>query len=123
MTEPSNSALYTALAYHRACTSHDVEQAMRHIAPGIVCRAPAGAVIGADAFRSFMGRFSQLLIRSELIAAFGDTQTALLIYNTETVSVKNAAAAEYVTVNDNLIVEMTIIFDQAPFDAALDQRS
>ena len=123
MTEPSNSALYTALAYHRACTSRDVEQAMSHISPDIVCRAPAGPVIGADAFRAFMGRFSQLWIRSELIAAFGNTQTAVLVYNTEPGPVKNAAAAEYLTVNDNLIVEMTIIYDQAPFTAALNQES
>ena len=87
-----------------------------------MCRAPAGPVIGADAFRAFMGPLSQLLIRSEVIAAFGNTQTAVLIDNTETVSVKNAAVAEYLTVNDNLIVEMTIIFDQASFDAAVDQH-
>ena len=122
MTEPSNSALYTALAYHRACTSRDVEQAMSHISPDIACRAPAGPVIGADAFRAFMGRFSQLWIGSELIAAFGNTHSAVLIYNTETGPV-NATVAEYLSVNDNLIVEMTIIYDQAPFDAALDQQS
>ena len=122
MTEPSNSALYTALAFHRACAGRDVEQAMSHIAQDIVCRAPAGPVIGADAFRALMRPLSQLLIPSEVIAAFGNTQTAVLIYNTETVSVKNAAVAEYLTVNDNLIVEMTIIFDQTSFDAALDQH-
>jgi hypothetical protein len=118
MTEPSNSALYTALAYHRAWTNHDFDQAMIHIAPDIVCQAPAGPVIGADAFRAFMAPFSELLIRSELIAAFGDTQTAVLIYNTETAQVKNAPAAEYHTVQDNQIVQMTIIFDRTPFDAA-----
>jgi len=35
----------------------------------------------------------------------------------------NAAAAEYLTVNDDLIVEMTIIYDQASIDGALDQQS
>ena len=32
--------------------------------------------------------------------------------------VKNAPAAEYLTVRDGLIVGMRIIFDRAPFDAA-----
>ena len=86
------------------------------------CAGPVGPVIGADALRAFMGRFSQLWIRSELIAAFGNTHSAVLIYNTETGPV-NAAAAEYLTVNDNLIVEMTIIYDQASIDGALDQQS
>ena len=83
MTEGSASALYTALAYHRAWTSHDFERAMTYIAPGIVCHAPAGPIIGAAAFRGFMGPFSQILTRTELIAAFGDTRTAVLIYDTE----------------------------------------
>ena len=118
MTEPSNSALYTALAYHRAWTSHDVDQAMTHIAADIVCRAPAGPVIGAGAFRAFMGPFSELVIRSELIAAFGDTHTAVLFYDTDTVPVQNAPAAEYLTINEGKIVRMTIIFDRTPFDSA-----
>ena len=118
MTEGSASALYTALAYHRAWTSHDFERAMTYIAPGIVCHAPAGPIIGAAAFRGFMGPFSQILTRTELIAAFGDTRTAVLIYDTDTVPVQNAPAAEYLTINDGQIVRMTIIFDRAPFDAA-----
>lgn len=84
----------------------------------IVCHAPAGLIIDADAFRGFMGPFSQILTRSELIAAFSDTQTAVVIYDTDTVPVQNAPAAEYLTINDGLIVRMTIIFDRAPFDAA-----
>src|SRR6478672_9325280 len=115
MTETSVPALYTALAYHRAWTSHDFDQAMTYIAPGIVCHAPTGPIIGADAFRGFMGPFSQILTRSELIAAFGDTQTAVLIYTTDTIPVQNAPAAEYLTINNGQIVRMTIIFDQAPF--------
>ena len=39
-TETSGSALYTALAYHRAWTSHDFDQAMTYIAPESFCHAP-----------------------------------------------------------------------------------
>ena len=55
------------------------------IAPTIVCLAPAGQLDGADAFRGFMGPFAQILTRSELIAAFGDADTAVLIYDTDTI--------------------------------------
>jgi SnoaL-like domain len=118
MTENSSSALYTALAYHRAWTSRDFERAMTYIAPDIVCHAPAGPVVGADAFRGFMGPFCQILTRSELIAAFGHGTAAVLIYDTDTVPVQNATAAEYLTVSHGHIIAMTIIFDRAPFDAA-----
>ena len=118
MTAETGSALYVALAYHRAWTSHDFERAMTYIAPDIVCLAPAGRIVGADAFRAFMGPFSQILTRSELLSAFGDRDTAVLIYDTDTIPVQNAPAAEYLTVRDGRITQMRIIFDRAPFDAA-----
>jgi hypothetical protein len=118
MTEAAGSALYVALAYHRAWTTHDFELAMTYIAPDIVCQAPAGPIVGADAFRAFMGPFSQILTRSELFSAFGDRTTAVLFYDTDTIPVQHAPAAEQLTVRNGLIVEMRIIFDRAPFDAA-----
>lgn len=70
--------------------------------------------VGADAFRGFLGPFSKILTRSGLIAAFGGTDSAVLIYDTDTVSVQNAPAAEYLTIRDGQIVRMKIIFDRAP---------
>jgi SnoaL-like domain len=76
MTESTSPALRTALAYHRAWTSHDFPRAMTYIAADIVCHAPAGRLDGADAFRGFMGPFVEILTGSSLIAAFGDDTTA-----------------------------------------------
>ncbi len=118
MTEKSSPALDTALAYHRAWTSHDFDQAMTYIAEDIVCDAPAGRIEGAEAFRAFMGPFAQILTASNLIAAFGDDQTALLMYDTETVPVKSAPGSECVTVRDGTITHIRIVFDRAPFEAA-----
>jgi SnoaL-like domain len=118
MTESSGSALETALAYHRAWTSHDFELAMTYVAEDIVCRAPSGRLDGADAFRGFMGPFVSILTKSNLTAAFGDDETAVLIYDTDTVPVKDAPGAECLTVRDGKIRHMRIIFDRLPFDAA-----
>lgn len=118
MSESSSAALETALAYYRAWTSHDFEQAMTHIAADIVCEAPAGRLDGADAFRGFMGPFAQIVTRSEVLAAFGDERTAVLVYDTVTVPVKNAPGAECLTVEGGKITHMRIIFDRAPFEAA-----
>ena len=51
-------------------------------------------------------------------AGLGDAQTAVVMYDTDTVAVKDAPAAECVTVRNGVIVHMRIIFDRAPFDAA-----
>jgi len=118
MTETISPALRIALAYFQAWTSHDLDKAMGYIADDIVCDAPAGRLEGADAYRGFMGPFVQILTGSELIAAFGDGQTALIMYDTETVPVKSAPAAECVTVTDGKITYSRFVFDRAPFDAA-----
>lgn len=118
MTGSTSPALDVALAYHQAWTSQDLEKAMSYIADDIVCDAPAGRLEGAAAYREFMGPFVQMLTGSKLIAAFGDRQTALVMYDTETVLVKSAPGAECVTVNDGRITYSLFVFDRAPFEAA-----
>lgn len=118
MTEQSTAALDIALAYHRAWTSHDFDQAMTYIAEDIVCQAPAGRLDGADAFRGFMGPFAQILTRSNVVAAFGDDEKAVLMYDIDTVPVQDAPGAECLVVENGKITHMRIIFDRLPFDAA-----
>ena len=118
MTETTSPALRIALAYYQAWTSHDLDRAMSYIADDIICDAPGGQLAGAAAYRGFLGPFVQILTGSELLAAFGDKQTALIMYDTETVPVKSAPGAECVTVTDGKITYSRFIFDRAPFDAA-----
>lgn len=80
-------ALKTALAYYQAWTSHDLDTAMSYIADDIVCDAPAGRLEGAEAYRGFMGPFVRMLTSSTMIAAFGDDETALVMYDSGTVPV------------------------------------
>ena len=118
MTNTTSPALRTTLAYYQAWTSHDLEKAMSYIADDFVCDAPAGRMEGAEAYRGFIGPFMQIVTGSKLIAAFGDDETALVMYDTETVPVKSAPGAEYVTIKDGKITYSRFIFDRAPFDAA-----
>jgi ketosteroid isomerase-like protein len=118
MTDTTSPALRTALAYYHAWTNHDLDTAMNHIADDIICDAPAGRLEGAEAYRAFMGPFVQILTAASLIAAFGDDDTAVVVYDTETVPVKSAPGAECVTVRNGKITYSRFIFDRAPFDAA-----
>jgi hypothetical protein len=114
MTSP---ALQIALAHHRAWTGKDLDLAMRYIADDVVCDAPAGRVAGNQGYREFLAPFAErLLIRAEMIAAFGDDSTAMLMYDTETIAAKSAPAAECVTVRDGKIVYNRFVFDRTPFD-------
>lgn len=118
MTDSTSPAVQVALAYYQAWTSHDVDTAMSHIAADIGCQSPGGLIEGAAAFRGFIGPFAQMVNGSKLIAAFGDDTTAVVMYDTETVPVKDAPGAECVTVADGKITHMRIIFDRLPFETA-----
>lgn len=118
MSETTSKALETALRYFRSWTARDFDRAMTFLAPGLVCHTPNGGINGAEAFRGFMEPFSRILVRAELVAAFGDDRTALLMYDTQTVLVPDAPGAECLTVEDGLITEIKIIFDRVPFAAA-----
>ena len=118
MTETISPALRTALAYYQAWTSHDLDKALSYIADDIICDAPAGRLEGAEAYRAFLGPFVQILTSAKMIAAFGDDETALVMYDTETVPVQSAPGAECVTVKNGKITHSRFVFDRAPFDAA-----
>ena len=118
MTEQNRTALRTALAYHEAWTGKDLDRAMSYIADDIVCDAPAGRLTGAEAYRHFMAPFVQILREATMLAAFGDERTAVVVYDTATVPVPSAPAAEWVTVEGGRITYSRFIFDRAPFDAA-----
>ena len=123
MTDTTSPALQTALAYYQAWTSHDVDKAMNYIADNIVCDLPGGRLEGANAYRGFLGPLVQNLTGAQMIAAFGDDRTALVMYDTQTVPVKDAPGAECVTVTDGKITNSRLVFDQAPFDAAQNAAS
>jgi ketosteroid isomerase-like protein len=118
MTEHPGPALEVALAYYRAWTGKDLEAALRHLADDVVCDAPAGRIQGVEAYRRFLGPFAQLLIDSELLAAFGDDSTAVLVYDTRTPPVPSGPGAECLTVRDGKIVHNRFIFDRLPFETA-----
>ena len=118
MTDPTSPALRIALAYFDAWTGKDMDEAMRHVADDVVCDAPAGRLEGAEAYRAFLEPFTKIVVSASMIAAFGDDETALMMYDTETVPVKSAPGAECVTVRDGKIRYNRFLFDRAPFDAA-----
>jgi hypothetical protein len=118
VTQDPSTALTVALAYYHAWTGKDVDRAMTYVADDIVCEAPTGRIEGVEGFRQFMAPFAQMLTGSEVIAAFGDDETALLMYNPHTTLVEDAPSAECFTVKGGRIVHSLLVFDRTPFDAA-----
>jgi hypothetical protein len=95
-----------------------MDRAMTYVADDMVCEAPSGRIQGAEAFHRFLAPFAQMLTGADLIAAFGDDQTAVVVYNPHTTLVADAPAAERFTVRDGRIVHDLLVVDRIPFDAA-----
>src|SRR5262249_48464237 len=76
MTDPSTPpTLVTALAYHQAWTTHDLDKAMTYIADDITCDAPGARISGAQAYRDFLGGVMAQLTGVPTAAAVGAATT------------------------------------------------
>jgi hypothetical protein len=118
MTDSTSPALRVALAYYEAWTAKDVDGAMALLADDVVCEAPAGRIEGVDGYRAFLGPFAGMLISATLIAAYGDQDQALIMYDTASPLVPSAPGAECLTVRDGRIVHCRFLFDRLPFELA-----
>ena len=67
--------------------------------------------------------FVEILEHAELIAAFGDEQTAVVMYDTKTIPVPSAPGAECLTVENGKITRSRFVFNRAPFQAARENAS
>ena len=105
MTESAGRAVETALAYNNAWRHEDLDRTMTFIADDVVCDAPAGRIEGARAYRGFVEPFFEVLRDAEL-TAFGDDETAVLLYETETVPPPSAPIAGYFTVEGGKITRI-----------------
>ncbi|HEX5534908.1 MAG TPA: nuclear transport factor 2 family protein [Actinomycetales bacterium] len=116
--EGAAAAVTAALEYYTAWTQRDIDGALSRLAEHVVCEAPAGRIEGREAMRGFMGPFAESLTGAELVAAFGDDETALIMYDTTTRAVAHAPGAECHTVVDGQITHIRMIFDRLPFEQA-----
>lgn len=108
-------ALRVALEYFEAWASKDLETALGFVADDVVCDAPVGKIEGVEAYRAFMAPFVESLETASLIAAFGDEETAVVVYDTRTKPVPSAPGAEAVVVRDGKIARSRFVFDRLPF--------
>lgn len=111
----TGTPLQSALAYHRAWTSGDLDGAMAYVADDIICRAPDGVITGKDAYRAYLRDFVQIMTGLTDVAAFGDEEQVLLFYYPHTATTSTAPAAEHFTIRDGQIGESLLVFDRLSF--------
>ena len=110
--------LEIALAYYQAWSGKDLDRALTYVDEHVVCHAPPGRLDGIEAYRAFLTPFIAGLLGTTLLGAFGDEETAMLLYDSTTTLVPSAPGAELVTVSGGKIVRSHFVFDRLPFHLA-----
>jgi SnoaL-like protein len=120
-TSVGRKPLEVAMAYHQAWTSKNVDDALSYVADDIACDSPTGHLQGLEQYRPFLANFAPIVKGYDMIAALGDEDTAILVYDLHTIPVSSGLVCECFTVSQGRITRNRLIFDQTPYTAARQQ--
>lgn len=117
MNKSTSPALQVALAYHEAWKNLDHASAMKVVADNVVSETPSGLIEGGAALHKSETEFASMLTGATMVAAFGDENTALLMYYTHTRPVPSVLSSKYFTVENGKITGIKGLFDKSVFGA------
>ena len=100
-----------AIAFTRAWTSHDMAAAAHYVADDVVFEGPMTQTTGAQAYLEALSRFAQTVTRMRLIAALGDDEGAMIMYEVETGQAGVLRAGEHFVVRESQIHRDMLVFD------------
>jgi ketosteroid isomerase-like protein len=103
-----------AAAYYMAWTAGDFDEMMTWVADDIVCETPSGLLAGPRSFRKFWVDFvTRMVKRVDLIALYGDVDSAMIVYSCDLVCADDQHVAEWIRIRDGKIVHSLMIYDRA----------
>ncbi|HEX8037454.1 MAG TPA: nuclear transport factor 2 family protein [Ktedonobacterales bacterium] len=103
--------LAIGLAFTQAWTSHDMDTAASYVAHDIVFDGPMNHTTGDKAYMEALTRFASTVTGLKILAAFGDDQQALIMYEVTTTPFGPIPSAELLTIKDGKIQADRLIFD------------
>jgi hypothetical protein len=115
MADMNGMAAKVARAYFDAMATKNIEGVIALTASNVTCDSPVGQLSGIEAYRGFQEGFGRMLEKLTLRAVFGDDAQAVLVYVADTLPVKGAYVAEYLTVKAGKITSNRVIYDGVPF--------
>lgn len=112
-----------AIAFTEAWTSHDMTAAARYVAQHVAFEGPMTQAEGLQAYIEGLTRFAQMVTGLKLLAALGDDQRAMIMYDVTTVSFGTLRAAEDFVIRDGEITHDTLVFDTHEIRKARDTHA
>jgi ketosteroid isomerase-like protein len=102
-----------AAAYYTAWTAGDFDELMKWVSDDVVCETPSGLLAGARSFRKFWVDFATRMVkRVELIALFGDIDSAVILYSCDLACAVDQRMAELIRIRHGRISHSLMIYDR-----------
>ena len=109
-----------AAAYYTAWTAGDFDEVMKWVADDVVCETPSGLLAGARSFRKFWVDFVTRMVKHvELIALFGDIDSAVILYSCDLACAVDQRVAEWIRIRHGKISHSLMIYDRAEVSSFL----
>jgi limonene-1,2-epoxide hydrolase len=115
--QSEGKAVQIAKTYIEAVANNNVDTIISVSADDVVCTSPIGRITGTQKFREFHDGFARMIKKVTVLAAYGDDNQAVLVYNADTHPVPNAVTAELIKVKNGKIASTEVIYDATPFAA------
>lgn len=112
MTDSKAAAI--GAGYFAAWSARDVDKATEYLTDDVEIIAPNGTFSGHLGYHEFMDGFVQMLTGVTEFTIFGDDTTALVWYDTHLQPVPSLVAGERITLREDKIARIEIVFDQMP---------
>ena len=110
--------LAVALAFTEAWTGHDLTTAAGYLAEDVVFDGPMNHSTGAEAYLAGLATFARAVAGMRIVAALGDDEQSLVMYEVTTGPFGTLRCAERFTVTDGKIRTDTLTFDTYPVRSA-----
>jgi hypothetical protein len=103
--------LEIALAFTKAWTHHNLEEAAKYVAEDVVFDGPMQQSSGSEAYLEGLTRLSGDVTNYALIAAYGDQKEALMMYELTMSSGVVLTCAKHLVIQGGTIRHDTLTFD------------
>lgn len=106
------------VAFTKAWSSHDLTSAAAYLADDVAFDGPGGHSEGTNAYLEVLTPFAQRVTGMRIIAALGDNDQALIMYEVTIGPSVTVTCAEHLTIRDGKIQADRLTFDTAAARAA-----
>ena len=103
--------LEIAVAFTQAWTGHGVPKAAEYVSEDVVFEGPLGQTTGSAAYLKGLAGLARDVTGFKMLAAYGDGDQALLMYDLTTRSYGNLTCAKLLTVRNGKIERDKLTFD------------